>query len=111
MVDNFIDSVLKVVNLQFNQNNLPNYYIPYNINNCVVFFWECGGIILYKKIMQTFSEDDGYWFISKYNTELCFASCHILGFIRCLQTVYDYLGEYGKPYNYSDSDTICGYEL
>ena len=106
-----IENVLDYINLKYNQENLPEYYIPYKICNSIVFFWPCGGIILNESLFfYTISEDDGYWFESK-RGELCFSSAWLPHLIKCFTAANNYLEENGKPYYYSDTNMICGYEL
>lgn len=105
-----IKSVIEEINCRFNQQNTPKYNVPYKINDCIVFFWPCGGFILWDKFISRFSEDDGYWFTKDKECDYM-SSSWIPDIITCLKSINDYLKENGEPYNYYDSERICGYKL
>lgn len=108
-----IENVLSWIDSTFNQDYYPELYKPYKILDCVVFFWDCGGIILHDTMMQTFCEDDGNWFLPdpNYKLGINMSSAWLPQFIKCLKAANKYLKDNGVPYYYSGTNTICGYKL
>ena len=112
MINDNIKTTVQIINEKFNQESYPVLFIPYEINNNIVFFWQCGAIILTESCFQTVNEDDGSWFISENtNSGICMSSAWIPGLIRCFTEAYDYLKKNGIPYTYKGTDIICGYKL
>lgn len=102
---------LNEINYDFNQDHMPKYNIPYDYaNDCIVFFYPIGGILLWKRWCIEFSEDDGHWFVSKHNPDYISHSW-LEDKEKCYKAVNTWLKKYGKPYYYSGTDIICGYEI
>lgn len=111
-MEKIIEKVLYWINSKFNQDNMPELYIPYKYSNdCVVFFHGIGGIILYKDRFQTFSEDDGYFFLNKHTFGITSSSAWLKEWEKGFKTAKEYLEKNGIPYYYSGTDIICGYSL
>lgn len=102
--------ILDDINSIFDEDNYPEFNKPYEISGAIVLFWDCGGIILYGRSFQTFSEDDGHWFISS-NPEICFSSGWLEKFTSCMLAANNYLKENGVPFYYQGTNIICGYEI
>lgn len=103
--------ILEWINKNFDQENIPEYYVPYKPDDkCVIFFHGIGGIILYEQWFQTFSEDDGHYFINS-EPGVFASSAWLNEYIKCFEAANKYLEENGKPYYYSGTNVICGYSL
>lgn len=105
-----IDRIVDLINEKFDQDHMPDFNVPYDFEDCKVFFWPCGAIILNGSQMRTILEDDGYWFVSNVKG-ISMSSAWIPKFVECLIAANKYLEENGKPYYYSGTDIICGYEI
>lgn len=105
------EKILNWIDENFCQDNMPNYYVPYKLSNrCIVFFHGIGGIILYERWFQTFSEDDGHFFIND-TPGIKSSSAWLDEYCKCFKVASDYLKEFGKPYYFNNTNIICGYEL
>ena len=105
-----VDRIIDLINEKFDQDHMPEFNVPYDFEGCKVFFWPCGAIILNGSQMRTISEDDGHWSVSSVKG-ISMSSSWIPKFVECLNAVNKYLKENGKPYYYSGTDIICGYEI
>ena len=103
-----IKDILYYINSRFNQTHMPEYNVPYKIENTIVFFWSIGAIILYDNFVEFIKEDDGYWFES-HNFKM--SSAWIPAFTDCLLAANKYLEENGEPYYFSGTNFLCGYRL
>lgn len=104
------ERIVDLINERFWQDHMPEYNVPYDFEDCKVFFWPCGAIILNGSQMRTISEDDGHWSVSSVKG-ISMSSYWISKFVECLNAANQYLKENGKPYYYSGTDIICGYEI
>lgn len=102
--------VLEEINSDFDQEHIPEYNKPYDYGDCEVFFWECGGVLLWKRWCVEFSEDDGYWFIPKTNPDYM-AHSWLKDKDKCYRAINKWLKNNGTPYYYVGTDIICGYEI
>lgn len=107
---NIIKETVDIINEMFWQDNMPELYKVYNINNCAVVFWGCGVIIAKRQWFQTVIEDDGHWAIGR-DPGIFMSSAWIKDFTKGLNIIDDYIRENGKPYHYFGTDVICGYEI
>lgn len=107
---NIIKETIDIINDMFNQDNMPELYKVYIINECVVVFWSCGAIIAKHQWFQTAVEDDGRWSLSG-NFGIFMSSSWIEDFTRGLTILNNYIRDNGKPYHYFGTDIICGYAI
>lgn len=106
----FFQQIINRINDDFNQNRMPEKNKPYHYGYAVVFFWGCGGIILYERWMQTFEESSGYWSLGEHEG-LHYSSFWIRDLAKCLQVADEYLQAVGTPYYFANTNVVCGYAL
>ncbi len=106
----FFQQIINRINNDFNQNHMPEKNKPYHYGYAVVFFWGCGGIILYEQWMQTFMESDGHWLFGEQGG-LHYSSSWMSDLAKCLQVADEYLQAVGIPYYFAGTNVICGYAL
>lgn len=108
-IDNYLLSVIEIINKNFNEDKYPEYYKPYKVLDSVVFFWNCGAIVLYHKGFYTIDEDDGQFFLPQHKG-IQLSNGWMDEFIQCLTTANTYLKMVGRPI-IGPYGTIYGFEL
>lgn len=98
---------------EWDQDNTPELYHPYRVDNCLVVFGDCTGVVVYpagdRLRYEFISEDDGHYFV-KY--ELCMGDvCWMKDDISCLSAAIKYIYEHGTPVNFSGTDILCTHKL
>lgn len=105
-----INETIEIINEMFWQDNMPELYKVYIINECPVVFWGCGAIIAKHQWFQTVSEDDGHWTLG-HEPGIFMSSSWMEDFAKGLTVLNDYITKNGKPYHYFGTDIICGYAI
>ena len=97
----------------WDQDNTPELYHPYRVDNCLVVLGDCTGIVVYpvdERLRYEFiSEDDGHYFVK--NNLSMGDVCWMKDDIKCLETCIDYIYKHGTPVNYANTDILCTHSL
>ena len=109
----FINSVIR----QWNQENYPEFHVPYKEGDYIFIYGDCTGIVIYPyddHLGYTWlSEDDGFYFMSEKNPNK--AVFWIEEDMKCLEVALNYLEKYGTPLYYKgcegNENCQCGWKL
>lgn len=113
------DRLKEIVNYLNNNHYIASQHTNKVLRYCqdtAISFWECGAIVCIGARMCYIQEDDSYWFYcTSENGECgCKSSSSLswgLDIATAITRLYEYVKEVGYPYNYANSDAVCGYEL